>query len=87
MEQLDYNLLFRWFVGLSVDEPVWDPTVFSKNRDRLLVGDIAAEFMAAVLRLSGVKRLLSQEHFSVDGTLIQAWSPRAPTRPMIPRGW
>jgi transposase len=74
MEQLDYNLLFRWFVGLSVDEPVWDPTVFSKNRERLLAGDIAAEFMAAVLQLPEVRRLLSQEHFSVDGTLIQAWA-------------
>lgn len=74
MEQLGYNLLFRWFVGLSVDEPVWDPTVFSKNRDRLLGSDIAAEFMAAVLNLPEVKRLLSMEHFSVDGTLIQAWA-------------
>jgi transposase len=74
MEQLGYNLLFRWFVGLSVDEPVWDPTVFSKNRDRLLAGDIAAEFMGAVLNLPEVNRLLSAEHFSVDGTLIQAWA-------------
>jgi transposase len=74
MEQLDYNLLFRWFVGLSVDEPVWDPTVFSKNRERLLSGNIAAEFMAAVLTLPEVRRRLSQEHFSVDGTLIQAWA-------------
>jgi transposase len=74
MEQLGYNLLFRWFVGLSVDEAVWDPTVFSKNRDRLLAGDIAAEFMGAVLNLPEVKRLLSAEHFSVDGTLIQAWA-------------
>jgi transposase len=74
MEQLNYNLLFRWFVGLSVDEPVWVPTVFSHNRDRLLEGDIAAEFMAAVLNLPEVSRLLSQEHFSVDGTLIQAWA-------------
>jgi len=74
MEQLGYNLLFRWFVGLSVDEPVWDPTVFSKNRDRLLAGDIAAEFMGALLNLPEVKRLLSAEHFSVDGTLIQAWA-------------
>ena len=74
MEQLDYNLLFRWFVGLSVDEPVWVPTVFSHNRDRLLDGDIAAEFMAAVLNLPEVSRLLSGEHFSVDGTLIQAWA-------------
>ncbi|HET9642055.1 MAG TPA: transposase, partial [Burkholderiaceae bacterium] len=71
MEQLDYNLLFRWFVGLSVDDPIWVPTVFSKNRDRLLAGDIAAEFLAAVLHLPAVKALLSDEHFSVDGTLIQ----------------
>jgi transposase len=74
MEQLNYNLLFRWFVGLSVDDPVWVPTVFSKNRDRLLAGDIAAAFMDAVLNLPRVKALLSDEHFSVDGTLIQAWA-------------
>jgi transposase len=74
MEQLNYNLLFRWFVGLSVDDPVWVPTVFSKNRDRLLEGDIAAAFMDAVLNLPRVKVLLSDEHFSVDGTLIQAWA-------------
>jgi transposase len=74
MEQLDYNLLFRWFVGLSMDDLVWVPTVFSKNRDRLLEGDIAASFMAAVLNLPEVKALLSDEHFSVDGTLIQAWA-------------
>lgn len=74
MEQLNYNLLFRWFVGLSVDDPVWVPTVFSKNRDRLLAGDIAAAFMDAVLNLPPVKTLLSDEHFSVDGTLIQAWA-------------
>ncbi len=76
MEQLNYNLLFRWFVGLSVDDPVWVPTVFSKNRDRLLEGDIAAAFMDAVLNLPRVKALLSDEHFSVDGTLIQAWASR-----------
>jgi len=74
MEQMDYNLLFRWFVGLSVDEPVWVPTVFSKNRDRMLEGDIAAAFMDAVLNQDEVKALLSAEHFSVDGTLIQAWA-------------
>ena len=74
MEQLNYNLLFRWFVGLSVDDPVWVPTVFSKNRDRLLEGDIAAAFMDAVLNLPRVKALLSDEHFSVDGTLIEAWA-------------
>jgi IS5 family transposase len=67
-------LLFRWFVGLGVDDPVWVPTVFSKNRDRLLAGDVAAEFMAAVLQLPRVEALLSDEHFSVDGTLIQAWA-------------
>jgi transposase len=77
MEQLNYNLLFRWFVGLSVDDPVWVPTVFSKNRDRLLEGDIAAAFMDAVLNLPRVKTLLSDEHFSVDGTLIQAWATLA----------
>src|SRR5277367_4038016 len=74
MEQMNYNLLFRWFVGLSVDEPVWVPTVFSHNRDRLLRGDIAAEFMAAVLNLPEVEILLSAEHFSVDGTQIKAWA-------------
>jgi transposase len=74
MEQLNYNLLFRWFVGLGVDDPVWVPTVFSKNRDRLLAGDVAAEFMAAVLQLPRVEALLSDEHFSVDGTLIKAWA-------------
>jgi transposase len=74
MEQLNYNLLFRWFVGLSVDDPVWVPTVFSKNRDRLLEGDIAAAFLSAVLNLPQVKTLLSDEHFSVDGTLIKAWA-------------
>ena len=75
MEQLDYNLLFRWFVGLSVDEPVWDATVFGKNRDRLLDGDIARKFFAAVLNLPQVRKLLSSEHFTVDGTLIEAWAP------------
>src|SRR6201987_1713993 len=72
MEQLHYNLLFRWFVGLSMDDPVWDATVFCKNRDRLLSGDIAAKFFAGVLNLPQVKGLLSSEHFSVDGTLIEA---------------
>jgi len=74
MEQLDYNLLFRWFVGLSTDDPVWDATVFCKNRDRLLDGDIARRFMSAVLSLPRVRQLLSSEHFSVDGTLIEAWA-------------
>jgi transposase len=74
MEQLDYNLLFRWFVGLSADDPVWDATVFCKNRDRLLNGDIARKFMTTVLNLPQVRSLLSSEHFSVDGTLIEAWA-------------
>jgi transposase len=74
MEQLDYNLLFRWFVGLSADDAVWDATVFCKNRDRLLDGDIANKFFVAVLNLPQVRKLLSSEHFSVDGTLIEAWA-------------
>ena len=74
MEQLDYNLLFRWFVGLGVDDPVWVLTVFTKNRDRLLDADVAAKFMAAVLAHREVKPLLSNDHFSVDGTLVEAWA-------------
>jgi transposase len=74
MQQLDYNLLFRWCVGLSADDPVWDATVFCKNRDRLLDGDIAAKFMTSVLNLPRVRNLLSSDHFSVDGTLIEAWA-------------
>src|SRR5471032_2122988 len=74
MQQLEYNLLFRWFVGLNMDEPVWVPTVFSKNRDRLLDGDIAERFFAAVLKQAREADLLSDEHFSVDGTLIEAWA-------------
>src|SRR6202011_4295800 len=74
MEQLNYNLLFRWFVGLSVDDPVWDPSTFSKNRERVLNEDFAASFLDAVLNADKVKGLVSSEHFSVDGTLIQAWA-------------
>jgi transposase len=74
MERLEFDLLFRWFVGLGVDDPVWDHSTFSKNRDRLLEGEIAAKFLAAVLAQPKVKRLLSSEHFSVDGTLIEAWA-------------
>jgi transposase len=74
MEQLDYNLLFRWFVGLGMDDAAWVPTVFSKNRDRLLEGDIAKEFFARVLAQAKKRRLLSSEHFTVDGTLIEAWA-------------
>jgi transposase len=81
IEQLDYNLLFRWFVGLSVDDAVWDVTVFTKNRDRLLEGEIAAKFLRAVLDQQQVKALLSDEHFSVDGTLIQAWASMKSFRP------
>lgn len=74
MEQLDYNLLFRWFVGLAMDAPIWDATVFTKNRERLLEGDVAVKFMTAVLNQGRVKKLLSDDHFSVDGTLIEAWA-------------
>jgi transposase len=74
MEQLDYNLLFRWFAGLSMDDAVWDATVFCKNRDRLLDGDIAVKFFTGILNLPQVRKLLSSAHFSVDGTLIEAWA-------------
>jgi transposase len=74
MEQLDYNFLFRWFVGLSIDDPVWDVTVFTKNRDRLLKGEVAQAFFAAVLAQARQRSLLSDEHFTVDGTLIEAWA-------------
>lgn len=74
MEQLQYNLLFRWFVGLGIDDPVWVPTVFSKNRDRLLNTDIARKFLAAILAHEKVAPLLSDDHFSVDGTLVEAWA-------------
>jgi transposase len=74
MEQLQYNLLFRWFVGLNMDEPVWVPTVFSKNRDRLMEGDIARKFFDRILEQAEETNLLSDEHFSVDGTLIEAWA-------------
>ena len=74
MERMEFDLLFRWFVGLGVDDPVWDHSVFSKNRDRLLEGEIAGKFLAAVLAQPNVKRLLSSDHFSVDGTLLEAWA-------------
>ncbi len=74
MERLEFDLLFRWFVGLGVDDAVWDHSTFSKNRDRLLEGEIAAKLLAAVLAQPQVKRLLSSDHFSVDGTLIEAWA-------------
>jgi transposase len=81
MERLEYDLLFRWFVGLGVDDPAFDHSVFSKNRDRLLAGEIAAKFLAAVMARPRVKRLLSSEHFSVDGTLIEAWASMKSFRP------
>src|SRR5882672_9632035 len=74
MERLEFDLLFRWFVGLGIDDGAWDQTSFGKNRDRLLAGDVAARFLAEVLADAKVKRLLSSEHFSVDGTLIEAWA-------------
>lgn len=81
MERLEFDLLFRWFVGLGVDDPVWDHSTFSKNRDRLLARDIAARFLSALLSEPRVKRLLSNEHFSVDGTLIDAWASMKSFRP------
>jgi transposase len=74
MEQLDYNLLFRWFVGLNMDEPVWDATTFSKNRQRLLNGDVARVFFGEVIAQARAQELLSNEHFTVDGTLLEAWA-------------
>ena len=81
MEQLDYNLLFRWFVGLGMDDAVWSPTTFTKNRDRLLDGDIAAAFFDAVLIHANSAQLLSDEHFTVDGTLLEAWASQKSFRP------
>src|SRR5712691_6653174 len=92
MEQLDYNFLFRWFVGLNIDDPVWDVTVFTKNRERLLVGDVAQGFFNAVVEQASTRGLLCNEHFTVDGTLIEAWAGHKsfkrkgddqPTRPRI----
>jgi len=74
MEEIDYSMLFRWFVGMNLDEPVWDATVFTKNRNRLLEGDVAREFLCEVVKQAQVKGLTSDEHFTVDGTLIEAWA-------------
>ena len=74
MEQMQYNLLFRWFVGLGVDDPVWVPTVFTKNRDRLMTTDMSRKVMAAILSHREIAPLMSDEQFSVDGTLIKAWA-------------
>jgi transposase len=81
MERLEFDLLFRWFVGIGVDDAVWDHSTFSKNRDRLLEGEVAAKLLSAVLAQPRVKRLLSTDHFSVDGTLIQAWASMKSFKP------
>ena len=81
MERLEFDLLFRWFVGLGIDDPAWDHSVFSKNRDRLLEGEIAGKFLAAILTQPQVMRLLSSQHFSVDGTLVEAWASLKSLKP------
>lgn len=81
MERLEYDLLFRWFVGIGIDDAAWNHSVFSKNRDRLLEGDIAAKFLSAILSQPKTKRLLSTDHFSVDGTLIEAWASMKSVKP------
>ena len=81
MEELDYSVLYRWFVGLSLDDPVWDATTFTKNRDRLLNGDIADAFFGEVLAAIKQEGLLSDEHFTVDGTLLEAWASHKSFRP------
>lgn len=84
MERLEFDLLFRWFVGLGIDDAVWDHSTFSKNRDRLLAGDVAARLLASVLAQPRVKRLLSSDHFSVDGTLVEAWASMKSFKPKEP---
>jgi transposase len=84
MDRLEFDLLFRWFVGLGIDDPAWDHSSFTKNRERLLAGEIAAKFLAAVLAQPKVKRLLSSDHFSVDGTLIEAWASMKSFKPKEP---
>jgi transposase len=81
VERIDYDLLFRWFVGLGIEDAVWDATTFTKNRDRLLDGEVASKFLTAVLSQEEVKQLLSSEHFSVDGTLLEAWASPKSFRP------
>ena len=81
VDRLDHDLLFRWFVGLGIEDPVWDATTFTKNRDRLLEGEVAGQFLAAVLSQAKVKALLSSDHFSVDGTLLEAWASPKSFRP------
>src|SRR6059036_4077531 len=86
VEELDYNILYRWFVGLSLDDPIWDATTFTKNRDRLLSGDIADAFFAEVLAAITAEGLLSDEHFTMDGTLLEAWASHKSFRPVDPVG-
>jgi transposase len=86
MERLEFDLLFRWFVGLGIDDPVWDHSVFSKNRDRLLEGEIAAKCLVAILTQPRIKQLLSTEHFSVDGTLVEAWASMKSFKPKAAAG-
>jgi hypothetical protein len=86
MERLEFYLLFRWFVDLGIDDAAWDHSTFSKNRDRLLECEIAAKFLAAVLAQPKVKRLLSTDHFSVDGTLIEAWASMKSFKPKATNG-
>jgi hypothetical protein len=81
MERLEFDLLLRWFVGLGVDDPAWDHSVFSKNRDRLLEGEIATKFLNAILAQPKVRRPLSSDHFSVDGTLVEAWASMKSFKP------
>src|SRR6478735_5508437 len=81
LEEINYNLLFRWFVGLPLDGAVWHATVFTHNRDRLLEAEVARDFLSALLGLPQVKALLSDEHFSVGGTLIEAWASMKSFRP------
>lgn len=84
MEQIDYNLLFRWFVGLNSDDKIWDATVFTKNRDRMMAGEVAQRLLEAVVGQAGEHQLLSEEHFTVDGTLIKAWASRKSFAPKDP---
>jgi transposase len=86
MEEIDYSVLFRWFVGMNLDEPVWDVTVFTKNRDRLLDGDVAREFLCEVVRQAQEKQLTSDEHFTVDGTLVEAWASLKSFQPKEQKG-
>ena len=81
MEELDYSMLYRWFVGLSLDDPIWDATTFTKNRDRLLEGDIADAFFAEVVAAIKADGLMSDEHFTVDGTLLEAWASHKSFKP------